>query len=145
MRFPKKLTASANQLFAVKEVDRAGLSDRVTSLEHTLVDVLDRPDLGGGWEEIWRSLEVVEFFDRDVVIEYTLLRENATTAAKVGLFLEQHQEALMVERSPLESLRALRPCMPHYLVRSHRGGRLVPEWNLVVPLEVLERSWQEVV
>lgn len=96
-------------------MDRAGLSVRVTSLEHTLVDVLDRPDLGGGWEEIRRSLEMVEFFDLDVVIEYTLLRESATTAAKVGLFLEQHQEALMVERSHLESLPALRPCMPHYL------------------------------
>lgn len=106
MQFPKKLAASANQLFAVKEADRAGLSVRVTSLEHTLVDVLDRPDPGGGWEEIWRSLEMVEFFDLDVVIEYTLLLENATTAAKVGFFLEQHKEALMVEVSHLESLRA---------------------------------------
>jgi predicted transcriptional regulator of viral defense system len=127
VRFPKTLAASANQLLAVKEVDRAGLSVRVTSLEHTLVDVLDRPDLGGGWEEIRRSLEMVEFFDLDVVIEYTLLRESATTAAKVGLFLEQHQEALMVERSHLESLPALRPCMPHYLVRAvgiHRTALL---------------------
>lgn len=69
-------------------MDRAGLSVRVTSLERTLVDVLVRPDLGGGWEEIWRSLEMVEFFDLDVVIDYTLLFENATTAAKVGFFLE---------------------------------------------------------
>lgn len=53
VRYPTKLAASANQLFAVKEVDRAGaLSVRVTSLECTLVDVLDRTDLGGGWEEI---------------------------------------------------------------------------------------------
>ncbi|MBZ0070117.1 MAG: hypothetical protein K8I04_00080 [Gammaproteobacteria bacterium] len=95
--------------------------------------------------EIWRSLEMVEFFDLDVVIKYTLLLENATTAAKVGFFLEQHKEALMVEVSHLESLRAYRPRKPHYLVRGYRGGRLVSEWNLVVPLEVLERSWQEVV
>ena len=122
MRFPKKLAASANQLFAVKEADRAGLSVRVTSLEHTLVDVLDRPDPGGRWKEIWRSLEMVEFFDLDVVIEYTLLLENATTAAKVGFFLEQHKEALMVEVSHLESLRAYRPRKPHYLVRGQRGG-----------------------
>lgn len=57
VRFPKKIAASGKQLFAVNEVDRAGLSVRVTSLERTLADVLDRPDLGGGWEEIWRSLE----------------------------------------------------------------------------------------
>ena len=145
VRFPKKLAASGRELFAVKEMDRAGLAVRVTSLERTLVDALDRPDLSGGWEEIWRSLEMVEFFDLDVVIEYTLLLDNATTAAKVGFFLEQHKEALMVEVAHLESLRACRPRKPHYLMRGQRGGQLVPGWNLVVPLEVLERSWQEVV
>lgn len=80
-----------------------------------------------------------------MVVEYTLLLENATTAAKVSFFVAQHKEALMVEASHLDSLRARLPRMPHYLMHGHRGGRLVPEWNLVVPLEVLERSWQEVV
>ena len=66
-----------------------------------MVDVLNRPDLSGGWEEIWRSLESVEFFDFDKVVEYALLLGNATTAAKVGLFLEQHREPLMVEEKHL--------------------------------------------
>lgn len=109
------------------------------------MDVLDRPDLGGGWEDIWRSLEMVEFFELDVVIKYTLLLENAATAAKAGFFLEQHKETLMVKVSHLESLRAYRPLKPHYLMRGQRGGRLVSEWNLVAPLQVLERSRQEVV
>ena len=29
----------------------------------TLVDLLHSPEHGGGWEEIWRSLETVEFFE----------------------------------------------------------------------------------
>jgi hypothetical protein len=49
---------------------------RVAGLERTLVDVLDRPDLSGSWEEIWRSLESVEFFDLDKVVEYALLRRK---------------------------------------------------------------------
>ena len=73
---------------------------RLTSLDRTLVDVLHRPDLAGGWEEVWRSLESVEYFDLDSVLEYALLLENATTAAKVGFFLEQHREPLMVEHLP---------------------------------------------
>ena len=47
------------------------------------MDVLDRPDLAGGWEEVWRSLESVEFFDIDQVVRYSLLLENATTCAIV--------------------------------------------------------------
>lgn len=144
VRFLKKLAAKDKQRFGVKEMDRAGITVRVTPLERTLVDLLDRPDLGGGWEEIWRSLETVEFFDLDVVVEYALLLDNATTAAKVGFFLEQHKDRLMVDRDHLERLRAHRPRKPHYLTPGRRGGRLVSGWNLVVPVDVLEQSWREV-
>jgi hypothetical protein len=37
------------------------------------VDVLDRPRLSGGWEEVWRSLETIPFLDLDQVVQYALL------------------------------------------------------------------------
>ena len=145
VRIPKTLRDKQKEIFGVNRAERAGIDVRVTSLERTLVDVLDKPDLCGGWEEIWRSLESVEFFDLDKVIEYTLLLGNSTTVSKVGFFLEQHQDALMVEEIHLKPLRELRPSMPHYLDRSNRKkGRLVSDWNLVIPVAVLERSWAEV-
>lgn len=144
VRFPKKL-GDEKRLFGVNTEERNGVSIKVTSLERTMVDVLDRPDLSGGWEEIWRSLESVEFFNLDQVVEYALLLKNGTTAAKVGHFLEQHRDALMVNDSHLDSLRSLRPEKPHYMMRtSRKPGRLVANWNLVVPVEILNRSWQEV-
>ena len=107
--------------------------------------MLDRPDLSGSWEEIWRSLESVEFFDLEKVVAYARLLGNATTAAKVGFFLDQHRETLMVEDRYLKVLHDMRPRQPHYLNRSKRkSGRLVSEWDLVVPREVLERAWGEV-
>ena len=145
VRFPKRLCAKGKEFFGVEAHERAGVLVRVTSLERTLVDVLDRPDLRGGWEEIWRSLEAVEFFDLDGVVEYALLLENATTVAKVGFFLEQHRNSLMVEEAHLAALRAHRPRSPHYLMRTTReSGRLIPEWSLVVPPKILERTWEEV-
>jgi hypothetical protein len=113
--------------------------------QHAVFTVLDRPDLTGSWEEIWRSLESVEFFDLDQVVEYAMLLENATTAAKVGYFLAQHGETLMVEDAHLAPLRKVRPRQPHYLIRGKRQNcRWVKEWNLMVPPEVLNRSWGEV-
>jgi predicted transcriptional regulator of viral defense system len=133
------------KLFCVNSEERSGVSIRVTNLERAMIDVLDRPELGGGWEEIWRSLEGIEFFNLDHVVEYTLLLKNRTTAAKVGFFLEQHREALMVNDSHLDALRNLRPRKPHYMMRTTRKpGRLVTNWGLVVPMEILNRSWQEV-
>ena len=93
-------------------MERAGMSLRVTGLERTLVDVLDWPRRSGDWEEIWRSLESVEFFDLDKIVEYVLLIGNATTASKVGFYLDQHRESLMVEESHLSPLRSQRPRQP---------------------------------
>lgn len=145
VRLPESLRRASQENVGVVTMDRSGIEVRVTSLERTLVDVLNRPHLSGGWEEIWRSLESVEFFDLDKVVAYALLLGNATTAAKVGFFLEQHREPLMVEEKHLRSLHGLRPRQPHYLDRNKRqSGRLVSGWNLVVPREVFERTWAEV-
>ena len=129
----------------IAEHRRQGLPVRVTTLERTLVDVLDTPQHGGGWEEIWRSLESVEFFDLDAVIEYALKLRSAVTVARVGFFLEQHRDPLMVEERHLEVLQAHAPAQPRYLDRRRREtGKLLPQWNLVVPDRVLQRSWEEV-
>ena len=142
---PPPLLAKGEAMFGVTCHNRSGVEIRVTNHERTLVDVLDRPDLTGSWEEIWRSLESVEFFDLEQVIEYTRLLENATTAAKVGFFLEQHREALMVEEAHLDSLRELSPQQPHYMTRDNRRDcKWVKGWNLMIPGEILNRSWEEV-
>ena len=141
---PPPLLAKGKEMFGVTHHERSGVKLRVTGHERTMVDALDRPDLTGTWEEIWRSLQSVEFFDLEQVIEYTRLLENATTAAKVGFFLEQHRETLMVEETHLDALRKLRPKQPHHMTRGRpRGCRLVKGWNLMVPDEILNRSWEE--
>ena len=142
---PPPLLAKGEEMFGVTRHERSGVKLRVTGHERTMVDALDRPDLTGTWEEIWRSLESVEFFNLEQVIEYTRLLENATTAAKVGFFLEQHREPLMVEETHLDALRKLRPRQPHHLMQGRpRGCRLVKGWNLMIPHEILNRSWEEV-
>lgn len=129
----------------VTAVDRSGLDVRLTALERTMVDVLDRPNLGGGWEEVWRSLEAVPFLDLTMVVDYALLLGNATTVAKVGFFLQQHGETLSVEDEHLQRLRSHAPTTPHYLSRGNReSGVLIRDWNLVVPRSVIDRSWEEV-
>jgi len=146
VRFSEPLRRTNKENFGVVTVDRSGMEVCVTSLERTMVDILNRPDLSGGWEEVWRSLESVEFFDLDEVIKYTLLLKNATAAARVGFFLKQHRKPLMVEEKHLRPLYSARPRQPHYLDRNNHGSnRFVSEWNLVVPLEIIEQTWKEVI
>ena len=128
----------------VREERRHGLAVRVTGYERTLVDVLASPEHGGSWEEIWRSLEGIEFIDIDFVVDYALRFGSAITVARVGLFLEQHKDELLVEDQYLKALRAGAPTQPRYFERRRRkGGKLLPHWNLIVPDQVLTRSWEE--
>jgi predicted transcriptional regulator of viral defense system len=124
---------------------RSGLVVRVTTLERALVDLLHAPRHGGGWEEIWRSLEAVEFFDLDAVTAYALKLSSAVAVARLGFFLEQHSEQLMVEEHHLAELEEHTPSRPMYLDRSKREpGKLLTRWNLVVPEWMLNRTWAEV-
>lgn len=128
----------------IKEHSHAGERIRVTTLERTLVDVLDAPGRCGGWEEIWRSLEHVEFFDLSIVIDYVEKLGSALTAARVGFYLDQHRERLMVEDDHLRALHVLAPRQPRYFDTQRRPGKWVPAWNLVVPEQILSRTWAQV-
>ncbi len=137
--FPLALRRVGAEHMDVQEAERAGLTVRVTSLERTLVDVVDRPDLAGGWEEIWRSVGAIEFVDIDRIVSYALELDNATTIAKVGFVVSQHQDTWMITDRQLQPLRDRRPRRPHYLDRSRRvSGHLVKDWNLVVTPDVLD-------
>lgn len=142
--FPKALLLHNQEEYGVDTLERSGLDIRVTGLERTLVDVLDRPKYSGTWEEIWRSLEMIEYVDLDQVVEYTLLLDNATTIAKVGWFLEQHRDALMVPEEYLNRLAERRPLKPHYMERRQQeASRMVSRWNLLAPRSLYDRSWEE--
>lgn len=141
---PRELLAAPAQGGGIARLHHAGGELRVTTLERTLVDVLDQPDKGGGLEEIWRSLEMIEFVDPDEILRYTLLLGRALTAARVGFFLEQHRDAWFIDDATLATLRAHAPKSPTYFDSSREPGRLQPAWNLIVPPRVLQRSSQEV-
>lgn len=121
----------------------AGGMVRAATLERSFVDVMDRPLLGGGWEEIWRSLESIEYFDLEAVVTYALLLKSALTVARVGFFLEQHRTALFVEERHLRPLRDVAPAQPRYLDATRTTGRLVKPWNLIVPERVHARAWED--
>lgn len=141
---PPALSRSGREDLGIQSIDRGGETLKVTTLERSLVDALDRPELCGGWEEVWRSLEMVEYLDLALVCRYVAALGNATTAAKTGWFLEENRRRLMVDDDALEGLQAQRPAMPHYIDRGSREpGRFLSRWNLILPASLVERSWEE--
>jgi len=144
VRPPEQVAQLPDMGGGVECVPSGGGTVRVSTCERAMVDVLHSPALGGGWEEIFRSLSMVEFFDLDAVITYTLALDSAVTAARVGYFLSLHRERLFVEEAHLARLAKHAPKQARYLDTSRDSGRLVHPWNLIVPDWVLEERWEEV-
>jgi predicted transcriptional regulator of viral defense system len=119
----------------IETLDREDLEVRVTSLERTLVDVLDRPSLAGGMEEVWRSLAALPAVDPVALLDYVRVLNNKTVAARVGYFLESRRDELAVPASTLEALQGLLPGHPVYMERA-LGGRLNRRWRVIVPSEL---------
>lgn len=64
---PKKM------ILETRSYDRQGLDIKVTTVERTLVDCLDKPQFAGGWEEIWRAGEMINVLDIEQVINYVFV------------------------------------------------------------------------
>lgn len=119
----------------IETMERDGLKVRVTSLERTMVDVLDRPSLAGGIEEVWRSLAALPAVDPVDLLDYVRVLNSKTVAARVGYFLESRRDELAVPSSTLEALQSLLPTHPVYMERA-LGGRLNRRWRVIVPAEL---------
>lgn len=143
VRPPKSLLDKRRSNYGVIKSERYGMEVKVTSLERTLVDLFDRPDFGGGWEEVWRSLESVEFYNINEVVEYALLLGKASTVAEVGYFLEKNEKRFFVNKSDLQTLKNEIPKQPHYMDKKLKGS-LVKQWNLIVPDKIHRKAWSEV-
>jgi predicted transcriptional regulator of viral defense system len=144
IRFPASLMHQHQENIFVHTEDVQGLNVKVTSLERTLVDVLDKPKFGGGWEEIWRSLEMIDRLKINQVVEYALLLDNATTIAKVGFYLSQRRQELNVSSEVLLELRKACPRSPHYIdPAARKDGKLLNDWNIIVPNSLIIKDWEE--
>lgn len=125
-------------------MDRQGISIRVTDIEHTFVDALDRIELCGGLEEVARSLESIAVLNPESVVEYTTQLKSPVLAAKVGYFLEQRKDAFSVEKNSLNPLMQMKPKSPQYLdTHQKKECVTIKQWNLMVPKKIINHTFEE--
>ncbi|OGT39955.1 MAG: hypothetical protein A3E81_02225 [Gammaproteobacteria bacterium RIFCSPHIGHO2_12_FULL_36_30] len=143
-QFSKFLPKSKYFIFSEK-IDHHGFLIRVTNIERTIVDTLDRINLSGGLEEVWRSLQNIQSANVKNIIDYAILLKNSTTIAKVGLYLRLHQKQWAISEKYFEKLKKYLPQSVHYLDRNHRiNGKFIKEWHIVVPNELMNEQWEEI-
>jgi predicted transcriptional regulator of viral defense system len=103
---PKALVTGGKVGYLTTTMDRQGVAVRVTAVERTFVDVLHRPELAGGVEEVLNSLDLVRHLAPAKVADYVELLDNRSIASVSGSWLEKRRDALGVTDKVLARLRA---------------------------------------
>lgn len=125
------------------EDDRIGLKLKLTTLERTIVDCFDRPDLAGGAEELVSSLAMVEHLRAEPLVRQAQGLGNAAACGALGWWLERDQERLGVPDMALATLRRLKPKHPQYVLGARAGlARSISGWNILVPADVNDTGFE---
>jgi predicted transcriptional regulator of viral defense system len=131
---------------ATEQQHRMGSSIRVASRERALVDMLDRQDLSGGIEEIWRTARQLGWVDDRVLLQYLELRDSPSLIARTGYLLE-HEPQVDIAADALEQMhrRASAAGRGPWRFAPHIDGPapLDARWNLLVAPTALPSHWDE--
>lgn len=141
---PAALQKKQKTSIGIDTIDRQGVALKITNRSRTFVDVVDRIELCGGWEEVSRSISNIAALKIDEVINYCLELESKCLNAKVGYLLSQRKDAFTVKKSCLSPLLLAAPKMPQYAAkRSKEKFQLVKPWNILLPVSILRQSWED--
>jgi predicted transcriptional regulator of viral defense system len=140
---PRALAVGGNQLLATEMVRASDELVRVTSAERTLVDCLMRQDLGGGLEEVLRSVGGFLNVSVNAVADYAESLRSPTAAARAGWVLEQGAEQWHVHPGDLSRLHDLAGDGPHELRPAARTDQtaFAASWRLYVPRGLPYEEW----
>ena len=128
---------------SVTTVDRLGQTVPVTTLERTVADLFDRPDLAGGAEELVNSLDLIGRLDADRLAGHLAAQGNATAAGAAGWWLETRRVQLRVSDAALEAIHHLAPRQNRYALGAAVGeGRVASGWGVILPSAVVEQRFE---
>lgn len=123
-----KLFGTEKAVWSDKEVV---VSDR----ERTIIDCLDRIELAGGLEEAFKSITSFPAVDNERLLSHLVLFKKKSLIRKLGFLLsiEKVRNAWGVDDALLRKLRRGVTNKVYYFAVGKEEGRLVREWNLIVP------------
>jgi len=128
---------------AVAKVDRLGMDVAVTTLERTVADLFDRPDMAGGAEELINSLDLIGRLDAVRLLEHLQRRGNATAAGTAGWWLESGHDRLDVPAGVLTAIHRLAPTQNRYALGAQsRAGKVATGWGVILPEAIADRRFE---
>lgn len=108
---------------------------KMTDLERTVIDSMDRLDYCGGSHELDEILKICPVLEEDKLIDYLEAYNKQILYKKAGYFLERHQQSLGISDGLLAIIEKQTGNTRKYLSEEALNGNgvLMNRWGLIVP------------
>ncbi len=108
---------------------------KITGIERTMIDCIDRIDLAGGIEEIYRAFNNIHNISEDKLLEILHFYDKKVLYQRTGYILETFQTNLGISDAFLDYIQSKIGSSKCYLNTSKKTSntRLDKKWNICVP------------
>lgn len=117
------------------DIPVADIHVRVTNVERTVIECIDRIDLCGGWEELINCLRSVQYLRDEQLFSILRLYEKIALYKKVGFLFEQLK--LPVSHSLIGACRQYAKDSVTYLTSDGSSDTFYAAWRLYAPGNLL--------
>lgn len=129
----------ASEVFGRTTIRIDDIPVHVTDKERTFLDCIRRPDLCGGAEEYLKSVEAFTLMSPVKLLDYLQRFGEQSLYQRAGLVLSHLRDRIRVPDDLLDVMRSKVGSNVYYLLPNKTtGGRLVKEWNVMVPRNLEE-------
>lgn len=106
---------------------------RITDKERTIIDSIKDLDKIGGLEEIMSALDMIQQIDEEKLLKYLTAYGNQFLSQKAGYLFEHSQNSLILSNDFYHRCKQMAGKSKRYLSKERKKGKLIKDWNLVVP------------
>ncbi|MDR2841315.1 MAG: hypothetical protein LBV75_08695 [Paludibacter sp.] len=110
---------------------------RVTNLERTVVDCINRIDLCGGLEELIVSFALLTIINEQKILDYLDAFDKQALYQKAGFILSYFQDTMKLSDSFFAYCQTKIGKSTRYLTDSQESNVYFKEWRLVAPKNIL--------
>ena len=110
---------------------------KVTELERTIVDCMDRIDLGGGLEELIQCFSLITYVNENKLTEYLTKFDKQFLYQKAGFILGYFQNEMNLSEHFFDYCKSKTGKSTRYLTNSQESDFYFNEWRLCAPQNIL--------
>ena len=110
---------------------------RVTDLERTVIDCINRIDLSGGLEELIQCFAIITYVDERKLLDYLHCFDKQFLYQKTGFMLGYFQKEMKLSDAFFELCKSKIGKSTRYLTDTRESDTYFNEWKLYTPQNIL--------